>query len=197
MATPVTITCVKNVSFPVLGQALPIELANTHYVRGGRTVEGLGSLADARDWVDLNRDHLSIGRHDVDERCRTALVELRGPVREVLAARVEGRRPAAAALRALNDAAARRASHVRLRWTRTGPRAERRSASAGAAERLRADIAEATAWFVAGEDAARLRACPAPGCIGFFVKDHPRREWCSVACGNRARNARFHQRRHA
>lgn len=40
-----------------------------------------------------------------------------------------------------------------------------------------------------------LRACPAPGCVLYFVKDHPRREWCSVTCGNRARAAR-HYRRH-
>lgn len=40
-----------------------------------------------------------------------------------------------------------------------------------------------------------LRACHAPGCVLYFVKDHPRREWCSVGCGNRARAAR-HYRRH-
>jgi hypothetical protein len=40
-----------------------------------------------------------------------------------------------------------------------------------------------------------LRACHAPGCVLYFVRDHPRREWCSAACGNRARAAR-HYRRH-
>jgi predicted RNA-binding Zn ribbon-like protein len=44
-------------------------------------------------------------------------------------------------------------------------------------------------------DAPRLRACRAPGCVLYFVQDHPRREWCSNACGNRARAAR-HYRRH-
>jgi predicted RNA-binding Zn ribbon-like protein len=28
----------------------------------------------------------------------------------------------------------------------------------------------------------------------YFVKTHPRREWCSVACGNRVRAARHYQR---
>jgi len=40
-----------------------------------------------------------------------------------------------------------------------------------------------------------LRACHGPGCVLFFVRDHPRREWCSAGCGNRARAAR-HYRRH-
>jgi Putative stress-induced transcription regulator/CGNR zinc finger len=40
-----------------------------------------------------------------------------------------------------------------------------------------------------------LRACHAPGCVLYFVRDHPRREWCSAGCGNRARAAR-HYRRH-
>jgi predicted RNA-binding Zn ribbon-like protein len=40
-----------------------------------------------------------------------------------------------------------------------------------------------------------LRACHGPGCVLYFVRDHPRREWCSAGCGNRARAAR-HYRRH-
>ena len=34
----------------------------------------------------------------------------------------------------------------------------------------------------------------APGCVLYFIKDHPRREWCSTACGNRARAARHYAR---
>ena len=47
------------------------------------------------------------------------------------------------------------------------------------------------------EAPTRLRACYAPGCVLYFVKDHPRREWCSLACGNRARAARHYARRTA
>ncbi len=39
-----------------------------------------------------------------------------------------------------------------------------------------------------------LRACQAPGCVLMFLKRHPRREWCSNACGNRARQARHYRR---
>ena len=57
-----------------------------------------------------------------------------------------------------------------------------------------AQIAEQAVALLGGEDAARLRACYAPGCVLYFVKTHPRREWCSVACGNRVRAARHYQR---
>ncbi|WP_225993278.1 CGNR zinc finger domain-containing protein [Actinomadura rudentiformis] len=47
----------------------------------------------------------------------------------------------------------------------------------------------------ANDDRLQLRACLAPGCVLYFLKNHPRREWCTAACGNRARGAR-HYRRH-
>jgi len=49
------------------------------------------------------------------------------------------------------------------------------------------------AQHLLGEDAATLHACYAPGCVLYFVRSHPRREWCSNACGNRARAARHYQ----
>jgi predicted RNA-binding Zn ribbon-like protein len=57
-----------------------------------------------------------------------------------------------------------------------------------------AGVAEDAIQLLAGDDAGSLRACHAPGCVLYFVKTHPRRQWCSVACGNRARAARHYQR---
>jgi predicted RNA-binding Zn ribbon-like protein len=48
--------------------------------------------------------------------------------------------------------------------------------------------------LLSGSAAASLRACRAPGCVLYFVKTHPRREWCSVASGNRTRAARHYER---
>jgi predicted RNA-binding Zn ribbon-like protein len=55
-----------------------------------------------------------------------------------------------------------------------------------------AQIAADTIELVTGGAADGLRACNAPGCVLYFIKTHPRREWCSVACGNRARAARHY-----
>jgi predicted RNA-binding Zn ribbon-like protein len=57
-----------------------------------------------------------------------------------------------------------------------------------------AQVAEQAIALLGGDDASRLRACYAPGCVLYFVKTHPRRAWCSVACGNRVRAARHYQR---
>jgi predicted RNA-binding Zn ribbon-like protein len=55
------------------------------------------------------------------------------------------------------------------------------------------DLARAGAALIADPERP-LRACGAPGCVLYFVRDHPRREWCSVACGNRVRAARHYAR---
>jgi predicted RNA-binding Zn ribbon-like protein len=39
-----------------------------------------------------------------------------------------------------------------------------------------------------------LRACHAPGCGLYFVRNHQRRRWCGTDCGNRVRAARYYQR---
>ena len=60
-----------------------------------------------------------------------------------------------------------------------------------------ASIARAALEILTGPMATRLRACYAPGCVLYFIKAHPRREWCSDACGNRVRAARHYQRNRA
>jgi predicted RNA-binding Zn ribbon-like protein len=67
---------------------------------------------------------------------------------------------------------------------------------ATATQRALSSIAHQSINLFTGEDRVKLRACYAPGCVLYFVQDHPRREWCSTACGNRARAARHYQRHH-
>jgi predicted RNA-binding Zn ribbon-like protein len=62
------------------------------------------------------------------------------------------------------------------------------------ARRALASIAQQAIGLLTGQDGITLRACHAPGCVLYFTRDHPRRQWCSVACGNRARAARHYQR---
>jgi predicted RNA-binding Zn ribbon-like protein len=57
-----------------------------------------------------------------------------------------------------------------------------------------AELSATAIDLLTGPDATRLRACYAPGCVLYFVKTHPRREWCSEACGNRVRAARHYRR---
>jgi predicted RNA-binding Zn ribbon-like protein len=58
-----------------------------------------------------------------------------------------------------------------------------------------ADIATSAITLVGGPGRDRLRRCGAPGCGRWFVASRPRQRWCSPTCGNRARVARFQERR--
>jgi len=80
----------------------------------------------------------------------------------------------------------------RLEWG-DPPRVTYRD-SAGAGDRLAAGLATAVIEFLGGPERARLRACPAPRCVRYFVKEHPRQEWCKPSCGNRARVSRHYHR---
>lgn len=57
-----------------------------------------------------------------------------------------------------------------------------------------AELGHEAVELLAGPKPVNLRACNAPGCVLYFVKTHPRREWCSQACGNRVRAARHYKR---
>jgi predicted RNA-binding Zn ribbon-like protein len=101
----------------------------------------------------------------------------------------------AAAVGAVNAACARAPLWSRLTWASPpgAPARTLRSAGTGPEAAL-SWIAEAAVLLFTGPDAGQLRACPGPGCVLYFVRAHPRREWCSAVCGNRARVARHYQR---
>jgi predicted RNA-binding Zn ribbon-like protein len=157
-----------------------------------RAVAGrIGAQAGTgRDW--LNEDAVRAAAGD--------LRELRDALR-VLAAETTGdpRPPATApeltrpeAIATLNRLAT---ASPELVWPADGhpARAYRARGSAGLAVEL---IAHQGVELLTGPGAERLRPCLAPNCLLFFVKNHARREWCSPACGNRARVARHYQRHH-
>jgi predicted RNA-binding Zn ribbon-like protein len=57
-------------------------------------------------------------------------------------------------------------------------------------------IAHQAVELFGGAQRKQLRACLAPGCSLYFLMRHPRREWCSSLCGNRARVARHYRCHH-
>ncbi|MFJ6789749.1 CGNR zinc finger domain-containing protein [Streptomyces angustmyceticus] len=142
-----------------------------------------------------------------DEALYTAVRELRAAVRSLFARAVRPGPPSSAdahrllpeeeALRRLNAAAALVPTVPRLGWEPGEEPAVRHhpAGSAPPADRIVAALARAALDFLTGPDLALLRACPAPRCVRYFVKDHARQEWCTPACGNRARVARHHERR--
>jgi predicted RNA-binding Zn ribbon-like protein len=164
---------------------LAIDLANT--LRPGRRGGDADLLAD-RDglagWLRVTGGPEDAGPAE--------LLALRDHVRALLAAAVSGRPLPPAAVAAVNRAAAAAPPVVQLEAGELVVRAD-----ASPADAFLAEIAAAAISLVGGPGRDRLRRCGAPGCGRWFLASRPRQTWCSPGCGNRARLARFHQRRRA
>ncbi|MFF0288641.1 CGNR zinc finger domain-containing protein [Streptomyces sp. NPDC005262] len=136
-----------------------------------------------------------------------AVRSLRAAVRALLAHAVLADEPSPAdarslilvpeALDRLNAAAAAVPTVPRLYWPDEGdPLVSHHPTGAARHEdAVPAALARAVIGFLAGPDRATLRACHAPRCVRYFIKEHPRQEWCKPSYGNRARVAR-HPERH-
>ncbi|MEU8351518.1 CGNR zinc finger domain-containing protein [Streptomyces sp. NPDC048845] len=194
-------------------EQLALELAVTvrHDGQGGvaddlLTPGGLAHWLHGRDGGPALRALVESGGFTADEPALRAVREVRAAVR-ALFARAVAPRPASAAdagrlmraedaLDVLAAAAGRVPTVARLDWPPDGAPSLRRAPAvpAAPADRLAALLAEAAMDFLAGPERDRLRACPAPRCVRYFVKEHPRQEWCKPSCGNRTRVARHHAR---
>ncbi|MCX4680927.1 CGNR zinc finger domain-containing protein [Streptomyces sp. NBC_01433] len=184
---------------------LDLALTVRHEGRGG-VADDLRTAADLTRWVHRHPGLLDAA-WEADDRALAAVRSLRAAVRALFAHAVRpgapgpadaGRLlPVAGALARLNAAAAAVPTVPVLEWPDAGePVADDRPATGGGAgaDLPAAALARAAIRFLAGPGRAALRACHAPRCARYFVKEHPRQEWCGPSCGNRARVARHHER---
>ncbi len=176
---------------PVHGEPLAVELHNTLYAGGGEHVDGIADEAGLAAWLGAVAGDLPVAVQAIDAAAVTAFGALRAAVRAAIEAAIAGRAVPPRARRALNDAAAACPRSTQL--AADGTRRVRYHAD-DATQIALAAIATETIALVSGPRARDLHACGAPGCVLAFLKDHPRRTWCSTACGNRARQARHYAR---
>lgn len=182
----------------VSDEPLPVRLTST--IRGGadgihddlRTTAGLDEWLDAVG-IDRAGAHATERELAKARALRDALRRLAGYVtRDTRPAAASAMTDVAAALDLVNATAAELpAPRLVLLDGRLEPGADQGPSPAATGL---ARVAEQAVGLFGGEEAGTLRACYAPGCVLYFVKTHPRREWCSVACGNRVRAARHYQR---
>ncbi|MBD0745007.1 hypothetical protein BG418_25515 [Streptomyces sp. CBMA152] len=176
--------------------------------------DGHGGVADDLDGAEgltrWAREHAAAPGAEgfvADDAALASVRALRAAVRALLAHAVRPGPPSSAdadrlppveaALDLVNRAAAAVPTVPRLEWPEgADPYLERRAdAVPDAVTVLCAGLARAAVEFLAGPDREKLRACHGPRCVRYFLKEHPRQEWCKPSCGNRARVAR-HQQRH-
>jgi predicted RNA-binding Zn ribbon-like protein len=197
-------------SAPLLGEPLPVELMNTIWADRDGVHDALADSDEALAWLSAvaSRIDLPIGE-DLAQvwprdgaRLVQALRHLRDALRRLAADATHDDRPAAASPTSDIQAAVadlNRAAAAAPQWSAIElgegavPKRVIRSTK-WAPEAAVSQIADDAVMLFTGPERETLRACHAPGCVLYFVKGHPRREWCSAACGNRARVARHYQR---
>lgn len=181
----------------MLGEALPLELANTRFRQRRTQLDGLQTPEALADWLLRVGERLPVlpTRRDLDGIGAAELAAaqaLRDALRTLFANSTGGVGLDADAAATLN-----RTVRAAPRWQELSidpqPASVAHTAAPAIAAALAA-IAEQAVGMLGGPDAAALRACTAPGCMLFYRKDHPRRAWCSPRCSNRARAARHYAR---
>jgi predicted RNA-binding Zn ribbon-like protein len=187
---------------PVRDEPLAVELMNTIWADRAGVHDALATPADARSWLAAVADRFESGPPALDRARLTALRGLRDSARALASlatndARAVAGQPATSrevALRTVNDCIRGAGRRTELHWDR-GPIAVEKAAGT-AMQQLLGAFAESVVNVLTSD--CELRACTAPGCVLFYARAHDRREWCSAACGNRARVARHYSRhRHA
>ena len=179
----------------------PVRLMNTVWADRHGVYDALISRGDLAGWLaatglaargsPLNDDDLARFRDLRDALRRLAALVTADDARPA----AESAIPDATAAVAVLNAAAVAVNPAAPRLQLLGGALTRDAAPSGPpAAVARAALAAQALELLTGETSPRLRACQAPGCVLYFLKDHPRREWCSTACGNRARAASYYHR---
>lgn len=182
-------------NMPVLGEPVPIELANTRYRDGDDVVDFLADPRTTATWFTTSPTASAIvhpGSWEVRDWRR--LVELRDSIDDLLRARIAGGAAPAAALDRINRAAERVITRLELRWDATGVvRAVEHHSAPHAADVTLGRIATDAIILLAGPQADRLRTCANVDCEMLFLKHHHRRRWCHDSCGHRHRQATYYR----
>jgi len=175
----------------------PVRLMSTIWAGAEGIHDDLAGPADLDAWLNA----VGIDRHGAgatEDDLRSA-IRLRDAVRRLAAHATGDDRPAAAsaiadldeAVTVLNEHAAKLPPPA-IAASPSGLRRAKEAPASGVTTGLAGIAQQSVALLADHED--KLRACHAPGCVLYFVKSHPRREWCSVPCGNRARAARHYDK---
>ena len=188
----------EGATWVLANEPVPIRLMNTIWADRHGVHDALTSASDLADWL------YEIGAYDTVPRVTQLDLaqarDLRDALRRLAALRTGDTRPAASS--ATEDPAAAVETVNQVAAALVPPRLELKgdglevggSPWGHPVTASLADIAIEAMAVLTGAAVPPLRACLAPGCVLYFVQDHPRREWCSNACGNRARAARHYER---
>lgn len=194
MSVPSRLERAQTLGFPVAGEPLAVDLADTIITTSDPVADLLPDEATCRLWWTLQLDRLPEG---ASAPALAPTVELRDAVRELLDSHIAGALPGAAALERVNEVAASMTFTRQLVRTPAGWSAEtRRHPPGDQPDNLAlAAVAESLIEVLAGSPQPRLRRCQNPACSMLFVASDARRKFCTQnICANRMRAARYYRR---
>jgi predicted RNA-binding Zn ribbon-like protein len=191
---------------PRIDEPPPLALANTIWIDRHGVHDALADLDYMHHWIRVIGNQLGSApatdsAQQLSAHAVSQLIELRDALRRLAAnttqdSRSLGQSPVpdvSTAISLINTYSALGSVWPELRAD--GSRLIRFDSWSGKsfAQALITIIARQAVDLAASPQWGQLRACMAPSCAYYFLKEH-RREWCSTACGNRARVARHAQR---
>jgi predicted RNA-binding Zn ribbon-like protein len=179
---------------------LALEFINTHYAVRGALRDGLSGPEELAWWLWSCRERFAtglpaevlaaIGPADV-----VGFQQLRDAARRLVDARVRGEAPDQRDIAQVNRAGGLGRSWPVLLWPTGGRPVAGRAGAESPLMECQAELAHEVIALLSN-GATDIKPCLAPGCVLFFERTPPRREWCSTGCGNRARAARHYHRHH-
>jgi predicted RNA-binding Zn ribbon-like protein len=169
-----------------------LEFVATRAARDREPLERLATPADLTRWLELSSlAHRARCDSELLDRAR----DLREAIYRTLTRARDGQPPVRNDLRLVNEWARQPGSTPQLT-----PKLQLSTTSPEPCRAALATLARSAIELIAGPALPRIRNCANPTCSLMFI-DHSRpgrRRWCSMeGCGNRAKTARYRQRRGA
>ncbi len=189
--------------FLFVGEMLALDLVNTEVVVRGRRQDKLQAGADVRVWWEEVRGHYPEvenvrGENEestvYDQALLDALKELRGALRHIFGAMIEGNAPIEADVRVLNEAL--RTGYHALEYREDGNLLAVYHSYDRTKGEVLLPIALSALRLIQDSERKRLHKCDNERCILYFydTTKSATRRWCSPGCMDRARSAQRYKR---
>jgi predicted RNA-binding Zn ribbon-like protein len=181
-------------SFPIVGEPLTVELANTLYTHSSGILDFLASTDLITSWFARAPGAVGLSlppRPSAGDA--EAIRQIRDAAHRALDLVVSGRAGVDPKdVSVLNHHAAAASCHWHLEWSDdTGPSATA-VYSGRRADVFLSQLAGDVIRFLSGPHPAQVRRCAHPHCEMFFVQHHHKRRFCHESCAHRARQARYY-----
>jgi predicted RNA-binding Zn ribbon-like protein len=191
--------------FPLIGNALWLDLVNTEPMQRGQRVDLLGNFEDLVDWLEASGAVTAEAGRRAKQRwdgtgqgnlAFREAIRLREVLRRTAERLAGGKSADEVTVTAINKVLASRPVFPQL--AREGKHyVTRLEPLSDAAPHLLVPVAESAAWLLEHGDRSLLRRCENPDCVLFFydTTKNKRRRWCSMdTCGSRAKAAAYYRR---